>query len=198
MMADVDSVVAAAVAQTGLENFGDDSFREGLEVLLASLRDEARLNARGEGYIYASVVTALSQRLQVENWYRRHPEIDDVEIEVLLIGLGLPRTGSTALSRPCSRRTPATRYLRRWEASQPCPPPSTRVGPRSADPHGRGPPGRLAGARADRTHAPMERPTSMMLDFKSHLSKRLRRFRRTRRGWWTRRTSPRPTPTSVG
>ena len=39
MMADVD-VVGAAVAQTGLEDFGDDSFREGLELLLAALRDE--------------------------------------------------------------------------------------------------------------------------------------------------------------
>ena len=48
MMADFDGVVGAAVAQTGLEDFGDDSFREGLEVLLAALRDEARLNARGE------------------------------------------------------------------------------------------------------------------------------------------------------
>jgi len=80
MMADVDGVVGAAVAQTGLEDFGDDSFREGLELLLASLRNEARLNAQGEGYIYARIVTALSQRLQVENWYRRHPEMDDVEI----------------------------------------------------------------------------------------------------------------------
>ena len=78
-MADVDGVIGAAVAQTGLEDFGDDSFREGLELLLASLRDEARLNARGEGYIYPRIVTALSQRLQVEDWYRRHPEIDDVE-----------------------------------------------------------------------------------------------------------------------
>ncbi len=47
-MADLDGVIAAAVAQTGLDDFGDDSFREGLEILLASLRDEARLNARGE------------------------------------------------------------------------------------------------------------------------------------------------------
>ena len=37
-------------------------------------------------------------RLQVEDWYRRHPEIDDEPINAPLIGLGLPRTGSTALS----------------------------------------------------------------------------------------------------
>jgi len=167
-MTDVDGVVGAAVAQTGLEDFGDDSFREGLELLLASLRDEARLNARGEGYIYARIVTALSQRLQVEDWYRRHPEIDDVEILPPLIGLGLPRTGSTALSVLLAQ-DPAIRYLRRWESSQPCPPPSTVTGP---DPRIPMDEGNTVGSRAHvptGTHAPMECLELMTLDFKSHI-----------------------------
>ncbi|HXS86199.1 MAG TPA: sulfotransferase [Mycobacterium sp.] len=167
-MADFDGVVAGAVARTGLDDFGDDSFREGLEVLLASLRDEARLNDRGEGYIYARIVTALSQRLQVEDWYRRHPEIDDVELVAPLIGLGLPRTGSTALAALLAQ-DPAIRYLRRWESSQPCPPPSTVTGPDPripADEHNR------VGSRAHvptGTHAPMECLELMALDFKSHI-----------------------------
>ena len=167
-MADFDGVVAGAVARTGLDDFGDDSFREGLEVLLASLRDEARLNDRGEGYIYARIVTALSQRLQVEDWYRRYPEIDDVELVAPLIGLGLPRTGSTALAALLAQ-DPAIRYLRRWESSQPCPPPSTVTGPDPripADEHNR------VGSRAHvptGTHAPMECLELMALDFKSHI-----------------------------
>ena len=168
MVADFDDVVGAAVAQTGLEDFGNDSFREGLEILLASLRDEARLNARGEAYIYPRIVTALSQRLQVEDWYRRHPEIDDLEILPPLIGLGLPRTGSTALSMLLAQ-DPAIRYLRRWEASQPCPPPSTVIGPDPRiplDEHSK------VGSRAHvptGTHAPMECLELMTLDFKSHI-----------------------------
>jgi hypothetical protein len=168
MMADVDGVVAAAVAQTGLEDFGDDSFREGIELLVASLRDEARLNARGEAFIYARIVTALSQRLQVEDWYRRHPEIDDVEFLPPLIGLGLPRTGSTALSVLLAQ-DPAIRYLRRWESSQPCPPPSTVTGP---DPRIPMDEGNKVGSRAHvptGTHAPMECLELMTLDFKSHI-----------------------------
>jgi Sulfotransferase family len=168
MVADFDGVVAAAVAQTGLEDFGDDSFREGLEVLLAALRDEARLNARGEGFIYGYIVTALSQRLQVEDWYRRHPEIDDVEILPPLIGLGLPRTGSTALSVLLAQ-DPAIRYLRRWESSQPCPPPSTVTGP---DPRIPMDEGNKVGSRAHvptGTHAPMECLMLMTLDFTSHI-----------------------------
>jgi hypothetical protein len=167
-VAEFDDVVGRAVAQTGLEDFGDDAFREGLEVLLTSLRDEARLNARGEAYIYPRIVTALSQRLQVEDWYRRHPEIDDVDMLPPLIGLGLPRTGSTALSLLLSQ-DPGIRYLRRWEASQPCPPPSTVQGP---DPRIPADEGNVVGSRAHvptGTHAPMECLELMVLDFKSHI-----------------------------
>jgi hypothetical protein len=91
-------LMAAAVQRTGLEAFGDDSFREGLEILVRALGTEARLNARGEGFIYHRITLHLAQRLQVEDWYRRHPEIDDVALESPLFGMGLPRTGSTALS----------------------------------------------------------------------------------------------------
>jgi Sulfotransferase family len=167
-VAEFEDVVGRAVAQTGLEDFGDGSFREGLEVLLASLRDEARLNARGEGYIYPRIVTVLSQRLQVEDWYRRHPEIDDVEILPPLIGLGLPRTGSTALSLLLSQ-DPGIRYLRRWESSQPCPPPSTVQGP---DPRIGADEGIKVGSKSHvptGTHAPMECLELMALDFKSHI-----------------------------
>jgi hypothetical protein len=167
-MASLNDIQDAAVAQTGLDDFGNDFFREGLEVLLASLRDEARLNARGEAFIHQRIVGYLSQRLQVEDWYRRHPEIDDEAIEAPLIGLGLPRTGSTALSMLLAQ-DPDVRYLRRWESSQPCPPPSTV---RGIDP--RIPPdkGEMIGTRyhvpAD-THGPMECHELMALSFTSHL-----------------------------
>jgi hypothetical protein len=168
IMASLNDIQDAAVNQTGLDDFGYDFFREGLEVLLASLRDEARLNARGEAFIHQRIVGYLSQRLQVEDWYRRHPEIDDEAIEAPLIGLGLPRTGSTALSVLLAQ-DPDVRYLRRWESSQPCPPPSTV---RGIDP--RIPPdkGEMIGTRyhvpAD-THGPMECHELMALSFTSHL-----------------------------
>ena len=120
-------LMASAVERTGLDDFGDDSFREGLEILVKALRDEAWLNDRGEGFIYARIGVHLRQRLQVEDWYRRHPEIDQVSIDAPLFGLGLPRTGSTALSFLLAQ-DPAVRYLRSWESAEPCPPPSTVVG----------------------------------------------------------------------
>src|SRR4051794_15298158 len=114
--------MAAAVERTGLDDFGDDSFREGLEIYVRSLRDEARLNARGEAFVYNRIGLHLSQRLQIEDWSRHHPEIDDQPIVAPLFGLGLPRTGSTALSFLLAQ-DPGIRYLRAWESSQPCPPP---------------------------------------------------------------------------
>src|SRR6516165_2041139 len=76
-MATIDEIKRAAVEQTGLDDFGDDSFEEGLTLLLSSLGEEARLNAHGEDFIYGRITGYLGQRLQVEEWYRRHPEIDD-------------------------------------------------------------------------------------------------------------------------
>jgi len=64
----------------------------------------------------------LSNRLQIEDWYARHPEIDEQEIVRPLIGLGLPRTGSTALGCLLGE-DPAVRSIRGWEAQAPCPPP---------------------------------------------------------------------------
>jgi hypothetical protein len=161
-------VMDDAAGQTGLDDFGEESFREGLDILLSSLRDEAQLHDRGQAFLRQRVVGYLSQRLQVEDWYRRHPEIDDVPISAPLIGLGLPRTGSTALSMLLAQ-DPDVRYLRRWESSQPCPPPSTVQG---VDP--RIPPdkGEMVGTRyhvpAD-IHGPMECHELMALDFKSHI-----------------------------
>lgn len=121
-------LMVAAMAQTGLDDFGDDSFREGLEILVRSLREEARLNSTGEAVIYPRLVGHLVNRLQIEDWYRRHPEIDEVPIMAPLFGLSLPRTGSTALSFLLAQ-DPGVRFLRQWESSQPCPPPSTMSGP---------------------------------------------------------------------
>ena len=131
-MGEHDELIADARDQTGLGDFGDDSFREGLEVLVRSLQGEAKLNAMGQEAMRGRLVSLLAQRLQIEDWYRRHPEIGDEPIEAPLIGLGLPRTGSTALSFLLAE-DPGARSLRLWESSAPAPPPSTVDGARSPD-----------------------------------------------------------------
>ncbi len=118
----VTQLIDCARTQTGLENFGDESFREGLEILVDSIDHEARLNKTGIAVLDGRILSLLNNRLQVEEWYRRHPEIDDETIVAPLIGIGLPRTGSTALA--CMLGEDSTyRSLRNWEAMSPCPPP---------------------------------------------------------------------------
>lgn len=167
-----EELLAAARAETGLEDFGDDSFLEGLQVLVRSLRDEAQLNAAGEHLLRQRIIGHLGQRLQIEDWYRRHPDIDEVRIEAPLIGISLPRTGSTALSFLLAE-DPDARSLRRWESSEPCPPPSTvkHPDPRIARVAG-GADGRPAGLRRyvpAAANGPAECQELMALDFKSHL-----------------------------
>ena len=110
-----------ARAATGLDDFGEDSFREGLDRLVDALDGEARLNELGRMATDAQIVGLLSDRLKIEDWYRRHPEIDDEAIIAPTIGIGLPRTGSTALACLMGEDD-RVMTLRNHEAITPCPP----------------------------------------------------------------------------
>jgi hypothetical protein len=118
----VQELIDAAKSRSGLEDFGGDSFREGLERLVDSINSESRLTDLGRLAVPEMLIASLINRLEVEHWYRIHPEIDEEEIVAPLFGVGLPRTGSTALiyMLACD---PNTRSLRNWEAEKPCPPP---------------------------------------------------------------------------
>ena len=83
---------------------------------------EATFNEFGEQSFYASLVRPLVNRLQIEDWYARHPEIDEQDVHVELLGVGFPRTGSTALSHLLAEDR-SFRNLRLWEEQSPCPPP---------------------------------------------------------------------------
>jgi hypothetical protein len=120
----VDQVVETATARAGSDDFGDDTWQEGLEVLVGSLTAESALNELGESVMTDQIVSLLVNRLEVEQWHARYPEIGDEQIVGPLFGLGLPRTGSTALSFLLASDT-ARRSLRTWEAGAPCPPPET-------------------------------------------------------------------------
>jgi hypothetical protein len=124
MELDIDQLVDTACERAGADDLGVDTWREGLDVLVRSLRTEAALNELGVGALTDQIVGHLVNRLEVERWYARHPEIDDQRIVAPLFGLGLPRTGSTALSFLLAQ-DPARRSLRTWEAGAPCPPPET-------------------------------------------------------------------------
>lgn len=127
-MDSVDQLLQAARDETGLSDFGTEHFLEGLRILVGDINTHAKLNAIGELALPGLIGKLLRNRLQIEDWYHRHPEIDDEQIVRPLVGLGLPRTGSTALAALLGE-DPNARSLRVWEAGTPCPPPSTVAPP---------------------------------------------------------------------
>ncbi len=119
---DSDSLIAAAAKSAALDDFGDPAFREPLDVLVASLEKEARLSPVGRFLSRRFLVQLLVNRLRIEDLFRRHPEIEDEEIEAPVFILGLPRTGTTYLHGLMSAH-PAFRSLPYWESIEPIPPP---------------------------------------------------------------------------
>lgn len=119
-MLDADSLIREAQAQSGLDDFGDPSYRELLERLLHSLREEANLNAVGIGTQHQRLLDILVTRARVEAAFARHPEITDERIGAPLVICGLPRTGTTMLHRVIAE-DPAFDAARWYEVRFPAP-----------------------------------------------------------------------------
>lgn len=115
-----DALMATAIANTGLDDFGDGDFAVGLEQACRALGQLPLTPAAREGAI-SKLVTDLSSRLKIEAWYKDHPEIEDEKIEGPLLVFGLPRTGTTATVGMLALDE-RYRYPRMWE-KEPVPPP---------------------------------------------------------------------------
>ena len=123
---DAASLLATASANTGLADFGDDDpsdhWREHFAALLASIEREADLNLLGRLLTRSDLLIYLQNRLQVTDWYRRHPEIEAEVIREPVFIVGLPRSGTTILHEVLAE-DPQFRIVKKWEALFPCPPP---------------------------------------------------------------------------
>jgi sulfotransferase family protein len=117
-----DELEDGARAATGLDDFGSPYYREGLERTVEALNTEADLNDIGQVIQHATISNALIQRLKVEDTYALHPEIDEEVVGGPVFVIGLPRTGTTALSQLVAA-DPQFRSLRMWESQAPTPPP---------------------------------------------------------------------------
>jgi hypothetical protein len=119
---DETKLLDKACAQTGLDDFGDDSFREALRVLLRSYETEAQLSFVGRICVHADLVRLLNNRLRLVADRRRHPEIAAEVIRRPLFITGLPRSGTTFLHALLAQ-DPAHRAPQVWEVMHPSPPP---------------------------------------------------------------------------
>jgi hypothetical protein len=116
-----EQLLNEAIAATGgLTDFGDGSFRLALTRLCDALETEGRLSGMGAQILRQKIVGHLSNRLRIEDYFRRHPEIAQEKVAAPLVIVGLPRTGTTRLQRLLSR-DPRFYSMLFWESQFPVP-----------------------------------------------------------------------------
>ncbi len=142
-----EALLEAARNQTGLDDFGDDRFREGLGVLIETY-EAAGLRPGGRKRTRDRLIMLLATRLRVEDSWKRYPEIREREIRRPVILTGLPRTGTSALFNLLGA-DPDSRPLLLWEAMNPTP--LEGLAPGQEDP-------RLAGMKAHFERQRQENP----------------------------------------
>jgi hypothetical protein len=124
IMLDADRLVATAHDATGLDDFGAEAWREGLDQLVGALRTEAHLHELGEQIAAGELVDYLSNRLGIVEWRKQHPEIAEVDVVPPIVIIGQARTGTTIL-HDLLAQDPANRLPLTWETDRPLPPPET-------------------------------------------------------------------------
>ncbi|PEQ12622.1 sulfotransferase [Novosphingobium sp. PC22D] len=128
---DADAICRTMREETGLDDFGDEWFREPLDVLAASLRDEAKLNAVGKFGAIGQIRKVLKERLYAQHWFDAHPEILERSLARPIVVVGPMRSGTTRLHRLLAADDRFA-HLRLFETISPAPSPH-KFRPRGAD-----------------------------------------------------------------
>ncbi len=128
---DIERLMASAEARTGLSDWGEGDFSEGLSVLLDACGREAGLSPSGQQWFEQDCIQRLSNRLLIEDTLKRHPEILEVPVRRPVFLITFPRSGSTFLHALLCQKS-AVRAPLFWEMMQPAPPPEAKT--RTTDP----------------------------------------------------------------
>lgn len=121
-MINVEKLEDQAKAITSLEDFGEGTWRIGLDKLVESALSEAKLNDVGLKILASEIQNQLINRLEIEDWVKHHPEVRQQDIGAPIIMATLPRTGQTAAGWLLDR-DPSNRALYSWHVKRPVPPP---------------------------------------------------------------------------
>ncbi len=119
---DEASLLSEAMRSTGLEDFGDDNWRQHFRTLIQLIEEEARLHFFGRILTRSDFLIYLAARLRIVDACKTHPEIEAGEVKEPVFVLGLGRSGTTILQDVLSR-DPQFRSVRKWEALFPWPAP---------------------------------------------------------------------------
>ena len=115
-----DALIEQAIKRTGLDRFDSESYREGLDILLADA-NRTGLSEAGHARMETSIVDLLANRLKTTDYLAGRPELLDRPVERPVFVFGIPRTGTTLVSNllACD---PARRSALSWEIDDPVPP----------------------------------------------------------------------------
>jgi hypothetical protein len=119
---DEQSLISHAKANTGLSDFGSEDWYEPFQQLIKSWNEEASLHAMGRIMARSDLLLYLQARLQIEDTYKKHPEIDEEQIVNPIIIVGQGRSGTSGLLNLLAK-DPENGTVTTWEAYFPCPPP---------------------------------------------------------------------------
>ncbi len=119
----VGAVCEAAVARTGLDDFGPDDFEERLGLQLAEMDADEERTGIGRMLMFGDCTRYAANRLLLHDLLRRHPEIRGVRIERPVIVVGLPRSGTTHLVNMLAADS-RFRSMPLWESYEPVPNPT--------------------------------------------------------------------------
>jgi Sulfotransferase family len=120
---DADALHAKASAETGLDDFGADDYRERLDVYLDALHEISDMHAPGIVNFFSQLLQWLKNRLLLSDLLSRHPEINDIELLPPVVIAGLPRTGTTHLHNLLAAGS-TFRTVPYWESFEPFPRPA--------------------------------------------------------------------------
>jgi hypothetical protein len=131
-----DALISTAIAQVGLDDFGGDSYREGLDVLVRDYNAglaKGWMNQQGRDSTARDSIHYLTRRLLVTDHLKQNPELTKAPVQRPVFVMGIPRTGTTLLSNllACD---PARRSPLSWEIDEPVPPAApgmTKTDPRA-------------------------------------------------------------------
>ena len=118
-MIPIDGKRAMKLAErtTGLRDWGGGEFQRRLGTTIEGL-SELDLNTTGLFGARYVLNWHLSNRLRVIDFAKRHPELDDIEIERPLVITGFFRTGTTFLHNVLAA-DPNNRVAQAWELAYP-------------------------------------------------------------------------------
>lgn len=120
-----EALVEKAITETGLDDFGSNSWREGFDVLVRDVNNHAtNYTDGGMGRVANDIVHYLRGRLKVENYLKQNPELLARPVERPVFVMGVPRTGTTLMSNLLAA-DPARRSPLTWEIDDPVPPAAT-------------------------------------------------------------------------